>query len=160
MIETGETLRNTRISSGVSLEEASKDLNIPVLYLEQIEAGAIGAFDDIYKLKQMIIDYTKYLGVSSDVAITKFNEYMFEYTSRIPLAEIEKEVKKINKEEDNEDRIASPYTKIQPQEKTLPYIICGVLILVLVVMALIWSIRQVTVNNTITDSISYFDKGE
>ena len=48
LIEAGEALRSTRESSGVSIDEASKDLNIPVIVLEQIEDGSIGSFEDIY----------------------------------------------------------------------------------------------------------------
>ena len=36
MIEVGDTLRNSREVSGVTLEEVSEDLDIPVILLEQI----------------------------------------------------------------------------------------------------------------------------
>ena len=54
MIEAGESLKSAREKSGVSIEEASQDLNIPVLFLEQIESGAVGAFEDIYEIKNMM----------------------------------------------------------------------------------------------------------
>lgn len=155
MIETGLALKNTRETSGVSLDEVSNDLSIPVLYLEQIEDGSIGSFDDIYELKQMIIDYAKYLGINTDTVITKFNEYMFEYTSKIPMDEIEKAVREKQKEEESEERIASPYTRVYPKEKTLPYVLTGILIMVLVVLAVIWSIKQITIDSTNTDLISF-----
>ena len=63
LVETGETLKSTRELSGVSLDEVSRDLGIPVLFLEQIEDGSIGSFEDIYELKKMILDYAKYLGL-------------------------------------------------------------------------------------------------
>ena len=85
MVETGETLKSTREASGVSLDEASKDLNIPVIVLEQIEDGSIGSFEDIYELKQNMIDYAKYLGINTELVINKFNEYMFDYTSMIQM---------------------------------------------------------------------------
>ena len=155
MVETGETLKSTRESSGVSIDEASNDLNIPVLYLEQIEDGSIGSFEDIYELKQMMVDYAKYLGINTEEVITKFNEYMFDYTSKIPMDEIEKAVREKEKEKENEDRIASPYTRVYPKEKTLPYIITAIVIFILVIFAVIWSIHQITINNTSTDLISY-----
>lgn len=155
MVETGETLRSTREDAGVSLEEVSKDLSIPILYLEQIEDGSIGSFDDIYELKQMILNYAKYLGIDSEEITNKFNEYMFDYTSRIPMNEIEKAVREKNKEKESEDRIASPYTKVYPKERTLPYIITVIIIIILVMLAVLWSIKQITINNVSTDFISY-----
>lgn len=155
MVETGETLRSTREASGVSLDEVSNDLNIPILYLEQIEDGSIGSFEDIYELKQMIVDYAKYLGINTEDVVNKFNEYMFDYTSKIPMDEIEKAVREKEKEKESEDRIASPYTRVYPKEKTLPYILTAILIVILVILAVIWSVKQITINNTSTDLISY-----
>ena len=54
--EIGEELQYARESSGVSLNEASKDLNIKVEILENIEDGRTGAFKDIFELKDYISD--------------------------------------------------------------------------------------------------------
>lgn len=159
MVETGETLKSTREASGVSLDEASKDLNIPVIVLEQIEDGSIGSFDDIYDLKRMLVDYSKYLGLNTETVINKFNEYMFDYTSKIPMNEIEKAVREKNREKEEEDRVFSPYTKVYPKEKTLPYILTGVVILILVILAVFWSIKQITVDNNKTDQIGFYNIG-
>lgn len=153
LIEAGETLRNTREKSGVSLDEASNDLNIPVIILEQIEDGSIGSFEDIYDLKQKMVNYAKYLGLNTETVINKFNEYMFDYTSKIPMDEIEKQVREKNKEKEDEDRIFSPYTRMYPKEKTLPYILTGVLVIILVIIAIVWSVKQITVDNSSTDVI-------
>ncbi len=155
MIETGETLRNSRETAGISLDEVSTDLSIPVLYLEQIEDGSIGSFDNIYELKRMILDYAKYLGLNTEEVTKKFNEYMFDYTSKIPMNEIEKAVRKQQKKMELEDTIASPYTRVYPKEKTLPYIVTGIVILILVILAVIWSIEQITINNGSTEIISF-----
>lgn len=144
MIETGETLRSARETAGLSLDEVSKDLSIPVLFLEQIEDGSIGSFDDIYELKQMLLDYAKYLGIDLEEVKNKFNEYMFDYTSKIPMNEIEKAVQEQQKEKDSEDRIASPYTRVYPKEKTLPYILTVLVIIILVILAVLWSVKQIT----------------
>ncbi len=161
MFSTGEIFKNTRESSGVSIEEASKDLDIPVLELEQIEACAFGAFDDIYELKNKILEYAKYLGLDLNEILEDFNEYMFEYTSKIQLDDIEKEMRELEKEEkiDEETRISSPYTKYYPKERTLPYIIGGILIIVLVIIIVIWSVTQITVRNNKSNIISYYDGG-
>ena len=54
MIEVGDTLKNSREVSGVTLEEVSTDLEIPVILLEQIEDGNMGAFKDVFELKDYI----------------------------------------------------------------------------------------------------------
>ena len=113
-----------RKSAGISLEEVSNDINIPVIALEQIEAGTLGSFEDIYELKRYLVDYAKYLGYDTDKVIKEFNEYMFDHTSRIPSQEIVAAIKENSKSTDDDpDRIASPYTRAYPKEKTLPYII-------------------------------------
>ena len=160
MVETGLMLKVTRESSGVSLEEVSQDLEIPVLHLEQIEDGAIGSFEDIFELKQMIIDYAKYLGVDTNNVISKFNEYMFDYTSKIPMDEIEQAMKEQMKEKEDEDRIQSPYTKFYPKEKTLPYVLTGIVIIILVIIAVVWSVRQITIDNNGSNIIGYYEIGE
>ncbi len=150
MVETGEALKRTRESSGLSLEEVSEDLNIPVITLEQIEAGSFGAFGDIYELKKMLLDYAKYLGLNTEVIVNRFNEYMFDSTSRIQLDEIEKIIKEKKKEEIDEDRICSPYTMNVDKERSLPYVIAGIVIIVLVIIAILWSIQTVSQNRLTT----------
>ena len=69
MIEVGENLKTAREISGVTIEEASNDINIPVIFLEQIEEGNIGSFKDIFELKKYISDYAKYLGLNQEEMI-------------------------------------------------------------------------------------------
>jgi cytoskeletal protein RodZ len=95
--EIGESLRGARESSGVSLEEAGSDLKIKPVILENIENGNIGCFKDIFELKDYLYNYAKYLGINPDKTIDKFNEYLFEYTSKIPVTEIEKKIVEIEK---------------------------------------------------------------
>jgi ribosomal protein S8 len=104
----------------------------------------------------MLLEYAKYLGLNLEEVTRKFNEHMFDYTSKIPMADIEK-AQKEQERIDDIDRIASPYTKVYPKEKTLPYIITGIIVAILVILAVIWSINQITVNNTRTDIISYYE---
>ena len=154
MIEVGDTLRNSREVSGVTLEEVSTDLNIPILLLEQIEDGNIGAFKDVFELKEYIQKYAKYIGLDPDELIDEFNNFMFERTSKIPMDKIEEAVKEHVIEEEKEDRVASPYTKAIPKIKTTPYIIALVFAIILMIVALIWSIRQITILNS-TDFIMF-----
>ena len=111
MNEIGEALKYARESSGVSLNEASKDLDIKPEILENIEDGRTGAFKDIYELKDYIASYAKYLGLDENQLIDEFNEYMFEYTSKIPIKEIEKTIELKIKEEKKDEKVVSPYTK-------------------------------------------------
>jgi len=83
--EIGENFKEARLSSSISLDETSADTNIPIEALEQIEEGSIGSFKDIFKLKEYLQTYAKYLGLDANKVIDDFNEYMFEYTSKIPL---------------------------------------------------------------------------
>lgn len=144
--------------SGLTLDEVSKDLEIPVLSLEQIEDGNIGAFKDIFVLKDYLESYAKYLGIDYEDVIDEFNEYMFEKTSKIPMEEIEKAVKEKEKEESESHRIASPYTKAAPIKSNKQFIFMLILITVLVIIAIIWSIKQITVGSTGTNIASYFNK--
>ena len=66
MNDIGETLRDARESSGVSLNEVSKDLDIKVEILQNIEEGKSGAFKDIFELKSLISNYAKYLGLDAE----------------------------------------------------------------------------------------------
>lgn len=153
MNEIGITLKTTREESGVSLEEASTDLKIKTLILENIESGNVGCFKDIFVLKDYIYDYAKYLGLNPDKIIDDFNEYLFEYTSKIPIEDIEKAIIK-QKKEDSSNKVSSPYTMSTGKNNVLKYILYGVLGVLVLVIA-IWSVRQITVNNEVTDMISY-----
>ncbi len=155
MNEIGEELQYARTSSGVSLNEASKDLGIKVEILENIEDGRCGAFKDIFELKEYISSYAKYLGLDADLLIDEFNEYMFEYTSKIPIKEIEKTIELKVKEEKKDDTISSPYTKQAKKYHRWVYITIYIFILLLVLCAIIWSVKQVTINKSSTDTISY-----
>ncbi len=158
MNEIGELLRTTREESGVSIEEASKDLEIKALVLENIEDGNIGGFKDIFLLKDNIYNYAKYLGLEPNKIIDEFNEYLFEYTSKIPLDTIEKAMNEQKKEEVAEDKIVSPYTT--PVHTGPNKIVVALLILVaiLVVAVLFWAVKHVATSNVTTNMISYVDR--
>lgn len=149
----GSILKNTREQSGVSIEEASSDLNINVNFLMNIEEGKIGCFKDIFELKDYISSYAKYLGLDSEKLIDEFNEYMFEYTSKIPVKEIEKIAKKDAKEETN--KISSPYTRKPKKHNNAYYIGIYVVIFLLVILAIVWSVKQITIDNHTTSEIGY-----
>lgn len=157
MNEIGELLRSTREESGVSLEEASVDLEIKTLILENIEDGNIGCFKDIFVLKDYIYDYSKYLGLEPDKIIDEFNEYLFEYTSKIPLEDIEKAMKEQQKDEVLDKKIVSPYTNSTKKTNNILVISLIVALVVLVGLVVFWSISQIAVDSMTTNMISYVD---
>ena len=114
MKELGQYLKKTRISNGVSLEEASDDLEISSVQLENIESGNVKAFKDVYNLKEYVKQYAKYLGIDPDKVIDEFNDFLFEHTSKISLDDIKSAQKKIQEKE--EKKVKSPYT-IEYKEK-------------------------------------------
>ncbi len=155
MNEIGELLRSTRESAGVSLEEASTDLDIKQIILENIESGNIGCFKDIFVLKDNLANYSKYLGLDSKKIIDDFNDYLFEYTSKIPVDDIEKAIMEKKKEEKKkDDKVVSPYTTPISKNSKLKkiIIIIGIIIVLLIV---IWAVSKITTNNTQTNIIRF-----
>ena len=154
MNEIGELFRVTREDAGVSINEASKDLDIKEVILENIEEGNIGCFKDIFILKDYIYDYAKYLGINPDKIIDDFNEYMFEYTSKIPVKEIERQIEEQEAKQDKKE-ISSPYTVQSKKKNRNFYIILYSVIIFLLVLVVFWSVKQITVNQATTSVISY-----
>lgn len=156
MHSLGNLLKEKRESKGVNISEAGNDLKIKEVILENIEEGNLGAFKDIYVLKDYIRSYAKYLGLNPDELIDEFNEYLFEYTSKIPLKEIEKEMEKQNSKNHKEElKMNSPYTKPMKKYPQIYYILLYAIIIVLVFIVFFWSVKQITVNTKVTNDISY-----
>ncbi len=158
MDEIGSTLKSTRESSGVSLEEASKDVNIKVEILQNIEDGKIGCFKDIYVLKDYIRNYAKYLGLDPDKLIDEFNDYMFEYTSKIPVKKIEQLIKEKEKEEIKEEKVISPYTMTVKKHKNRIYMVAYLIVIMLIICVVVWSVKQLTINTISSNEISYVEE--
>ena len=102
MKDLGSYLKRTRISNGVSLEEAADDMELSVTQLENIESGNTRAFKDIYKLKEYVSIYAKYLGLDSNLVIDTFNDFLFEKTSKISISDIKEAQKKAIQKEKEE----------------------------------------------------------
>lgn len=149
MNEIGLTLKQARENSGVSIDEASKDLNIKPLTIENIESGNIGCFKDIFALKENIAAYAKYLGLDSTKMVDLFNEYLFEYTSKISISDIETKIKEQQKEQehDEETKISSPYTMTNEVYKSKSLLWVYVLVAILVALVTFWAVKQITIDN-------------
>ncbi len=154
MEELGELLKTTRENTGINLEEVSKDLGIEEIVLKNIEDGKIGAFKDVFLLKQNISDYSKYLGLDSEKLLDNFNEYLFEYTSKIPIKEIEKKIVENNKDSLGKE-VVSPYSLDKPVNRNKLYALIYILIFILVILAIFWSVNQITVEKKNAYIIGY-----
>jgi len=144
MKEIGEKLRETREGMGISIEEAAEDLKLRPSQLENIEEGNREAFNDIFYLKYFIRDYAKYLGLDYEEMVEDFNEFVFDYTSKISLEDIKKANKKNNKKEQN-NKVASPYTISDKRGRTIPMpIVYGVIIffLCLIIYSIVLAIQN------------------
>lgn len=154
MEEIAELLRDTRETSGIEISEVSKDLEIEEIFLKNIEEGKIGSFKDVFVLKEYISEYSKYLGLDATKIIDEFNEYLFEYTSRIPIEEIEKTMV-LNTKELNEEKVMSPYTQSKQETRKGIYVVIYTLIFILVILTIFWSINQITVDKKNAYVVSY-----
>lgn len=141
MKDIGNIFKEKRKEIGVKLEEAASDLDITVAQLENLEDGNINAFKDIFFLKELIKKYATYLNVDGEKMIEEFNDFVFDFTSRIPVDEIEQKVKEIEKinEKETRKRISSPYTrkKVRKAKMKLVYFF-SILTIILVSATLIF----------------------
>ena len=160
MKELGEYLKRTRIKNGVSVDEAAEDNNLSTSQLESIESGNIRAFKDVYKLRDYINGYAKYLGLDPIKVTEEFNDFLFEHTSKISITDVI-EAQKIEKEVNN--GVKSPYTKEYKLKKDFRpyfYIIGGILlicIVVYIIFKLIVSKKPVYNDVLLKDEVTYYE---
>lgn len=149
MKELGEYLKRTRISNGVSLEEAADDLELSSSQLENIESGNVKAFKDVYNLKQYIKQYAKYLGLDPEKVVDEFNGFLFEHTSKISLDDIREAQKKIEEKENK--KIKSPYT-IEHKKKfnfwPIIFILVGVVLFSIIIYLIISNINKAPIRDS------------
>lgn len=156
MKEIGEKLREARESMGITIEEAATDLKLRPSQIENIEEGNKDAFKDIFYLKMFIKNYSKYLGLDYDEMVEEFNEYLFDFTSKISIEDIKKAEKEQRKKEKKLKtvKIASPYTIEKKQQKSIPkFLIVGgialTFIIIVYVIVLLITKDDDEVSNTI-----------
>ena len=130
MIEIGLVYKNTRDSNGLTIEEVANDNNISVEELKNFEAGDVGQFEDIFRIKELIEILSKYYSIKSEDYILKFNSFLYDFTSRIPLDEVEKHSTKVGTEE-SEEKMVSPYTHpIKKKNKAFSYVVIALILLI------------------------------
>lgn len=131
MKEIGVELHDLRVSQGVSIEEAANDLKVDSSDLSNLEDGVTRAFKDIFYLKKLVLEYSKYLGLDQEKVMDEFNDFMYEKTSKISLEDLQKtmEMDKINK-------VHSPYTNIPKEKKNhlrQILIVLGIIVILILV---------------------------
>ncbi len=159
MKELGQYLRETRQNNGVSLDEASKDLDIDDFLLESIEEGNTRAFRDVLGIKEKIKAYAKYLGLNPDEIIDEFNDFLFEHTSKISLNDILEAEKERDKK--IEKKVSSPYTIVKPKKVNVKMIsLCAVLFFVFIILVIFFASlfipkREKIVNELMIEGVYY-----
>lgn len=147
MKDIGLKLKEKREENGVSVDEAAEDLKMRPSQIISLEEGRKEDFSDVNTLKFFIRDYAKYLGLDGEKLVDEFNEFLFDFTSKIPSEVIEEAKQKREKEK---KEFSSPYTKKERHNKT--YIICiGVCVLVLLVFIITYFVVSGVRNNDFKD---------
>ena len=151
MKEIGEKLKEAREAMGISVSEAAEDLKLEVSQIENLENGDMENFKDIYYLKYLIRDYSKYLGLDKEDLVNEFNEYLFDYTSKISLDDIKKAKEFVKPEVET---IKSPYT-VEHKTKfpILTFVIYGVLVIALILILVFVVLEFTKKENDDTEAI-------
>lgn len=130
MKEIGLKLKEKREENGVSVEEAAEDLKMRPSQIINLEEGNREEFKDVVTLKYFIRDYAKYLGLEEEKIMDEFNEFLFDFTSKIPIDEIEKKKNK----DSSKKNIVSPYTKVKKDNMGIKIMLGIVIFIVLIII--------------------------
>ena len=149
MKEIGDSFKEARETIGLSKSEVIKDLNITESQLDNLEDGNINAFKDVFFLKETIKKYTKYLNLDEDEIMDKFNDFMFNYTSRIPVEDILEQTREINilESKNSENKIVSPYTIKRKKSNGIKYAIIYIISVIILVILVILIVKYFTDKN-------------
>ena len=130
MKDIGLKLKEKREENGVSVEEAAEDLKMRPSQIESLENGKKEDFKDVAMLKLFIRDYAKYLGLDGEKMVDEFNEFLFDFTSKIPVEEIEK-AKENNQ---NVKEVVSPYTQTSKGNNKFKILAISIIIILILIV--------------------------
>ena len=130
MKDIGIKLKEKREENGVSIEEAAADLKMRPSQIENLENGNREAFKDVMSLKYFVRDYAKYLGLDGEKMIDEFNEYLFDFTSKIPVEDIEKAKENKNKKKD----VVSPYPQVSEKSNNIKMLMLSIIIVIVIII--------------------------
>ena len=150
MKNIGIKLKEKREENGVSIEEVAEDLKMRPSQSISLEEGKKEDFKDVLFLKYFIRDYAKYLGLDGEKLVDEFNEFLFDFTSKIPVEEIEKA--KLNNT--NKKEVVSPYTNVVSDKRSLKIILTIVIIVLTIVIGYIVA-SSIKGNDFQDDNITY-----
>lgn len=151
MKEIGQSFREARETIGISKEEVLKDIGLSESQLDNLEDGNVNAFKDVFFLKDTVKKYSKYLNLDEDEIMDKFNEFIFGYTSRIPVNDILEKTREFEVLEAKNDvnKIVSPYTMPKKKKNSgLKYILIYSVAVIVLIVLVILIIKFVTDKNT------------
>lgn len=151
MKDIGLKLKEKREENGVSVEEAAEDLKMRPSQIISLESGKKEDFKDVMSLKYFIRDYAKYLGLDGEKLVDEFNEFLFDFTSKIPVDEIEKAKQNNQKKKD----MVSPYTKTSKNNKNIKLLIISIIVIAIISIVGYLIISEVKGNDFQDDNITY-----
>ena len=129
MKEIGLKLKTKREENGVSVDEVAEYLKVRPRQIISLEEGKKDDFKDVLFLKYFIRDYGKYLGLDGEELVDEFNEFLFDFTSKIPVDEIESAKNgNVNKKD-----IISPYTNVKKDRSVIRIVFVIALIIMLII---------------------------
>jgi len=146
----GLKLKEKREENGVSIEEVAEDLKMRPSQIISLEEGKKEDFKDVVFLKYFIRDYAKYLGLNGEEMVDEFNEFLFDFTSKIPVEEIEK----AKQNNTNKKDIVSPYTNVVSDKKGLKIVLAIVSVVILLIVGY-FIISNIRGNDFRDDNVTY-----
>jgi len=151
MKDIGLKLKDKREENGVSVEEAAEDLKMRPSQIISLEEGKREDFKDVIFLKYFIRDYAKYLGLDGEKMVDEFNEFLFDFTSKIPVEEIEKAKQNNTFKKD----FVSPYTQVNTNGKKFKMIILSVIIVLVLAIVGYLIVSEIKGNDFQDDNVTY-----
>ena len=151
MKDIGLKLKEKREENGVSVEEVAEDLKMRPSQIISLEEGKKEDFKDVLFLKYFIRDYAKYLGLDGEEMVDEFNEFLFDYTSKIPLEEIEKaKLNNINKKD-----VISPYTNVGNENKKFLRIVFAIVFVLVLFIVGYFIMSNIKGNDFQDENVTY-----
>ena len=151
MKDIGLKLKEKREENGVSIEEAADDLKMRPSQIISLESGKKEDFKDVMSLKYFIRDYAKYLGLDGEKLVDEFNEFLFDFTSKIPVNKIEKAKQNNQKKKD----VVSPYTKTNKKNNKYKIFIISIIIFIVICIVGYFIVSNIKGNDFQDDNITY-----
>ncbi len=114
MKEIGEIFKQKREEIGITIDEVSSDLNIDKVLIENLESGNEKVFKDVIEIQDVIVLYQKYLDLDDINILGKYNDYLFEKTSKISISDIKERLEETKEEK----KVKSPYTAFEENKSS------------------------------------------